>query len=542
MVEAIDPQVAASLDSLYWLHLNSILVDSRPFDLVGRRYQQEIMRPKTVQGVFKHNECIRKGSQIGITIGKVCEAAHGALYGHYPQGIIFYFPNKTAVEMFSQSRFKPFISDNPDSLGKYMGKTDRVDIRRIGDTNVYFFGGGATSRVGGDKKDSTAVRSTPADWVIVDENDLHDPEMARQYNQRLGNSKIWRRSDVGTPTIPDLGIDLLYKKSDQRRWQIPCDCGKFTCIETSFPKCVKPDNERGHIICVHCGSKINPNLGSWEPDFKDRDMVGYWPSQLQNPNTNFNRILKQYADPEACGTNEGEFMRTVMGLPHIEADDELLESDVYACCGSNRMSYDSTIPCAMGVDVNWPELNVVIGYKLDRERYKIINVSRVCQWPELFDLAKRYNVKSCVIDAQPERHKVEEFKKVAPFTVYACFYSEHLKTFDNWDKAKGIVSVMRTEVFDATHELCKKPGKLQLPAVNDELKVFAHQMTRSVRVLETDQRTGTKIYRYRARGDKEDHYRNACNYFVLACKKVGFSNPKFQPVRKQVHQDMTYSL
>jgi hypothetical protein len=536
------PQELAANNAIYWLDLYQIKVDSRPFDLKGRSYQQEIMNSCTEQGVFKHNECIRKGSQIGITIGKVCEATHGALYKHYPQGIIFYFPNKTAVEMFSHSRFKTFVSDNPESVGRYMGKTDRVDIRRVNETNIYFFGGGATSRVGGDKKDSTAVRSTPADWVIVDENDLHDPEMARQYNQRLGNSKIWRRTDIGTPTIPDLGVDLLYKRSDQRRWQIPCDCGKFTCIETSFPKCVKPDNERGHIVCVHCGRKINPNSGKWEPDYKDRETVGYWPSQLQNPNCNFNRILKQYADPEASGTNKGEFIRTVLGLPHIEADDELLESDVYACCGNTRMAYDSSTPCAMGIDVNWPELNVVIGYKLDRERYRIVNVSRVYDWPELYELAKRFNVKSCVIDAQPERHKVEEFKRVAPFDVYACFYSEHLKTMDKWDKDSRNVSVNRTEIFDATHELCKKPGKLQLPAVNDELKVFAHQMTRSVRVLETDVRTGTKIYRYRARGDKEDHYRNACNYFLLASKKVGHINKKFQPVRRQLTQNMEYSL
>lgn len=407
----LDPNVAASLDTLYWLNLKQIKVDGRIFDIKGRRYQQEIMRPDTFQGVMKHNEVIRKGSQIGITIGKVCEATHGALFRHYPQGIIFYFPNKTAVEMFSQSRFKPFISDNPETIGKFMGKTDRVDIRRVGDVNIYFFGGGATSRVGGDKKDSTAVRSTPADWVVIDERDLFDDDMARQINQRLGNSKIRRRTDIGTPTIPDLGVDLLYKKSDQRKWQIPCECGKFTCVETEFPRCVKPDDETGHLVCIHCGRTINSNMGEWEPDCKDKDVVGYWASQLLNPNCNLNLILKQYADPEAYDLDPGEFQRTVLGIPHIDADDELLMSDVLACCGSYIMPYDSNESCAMGVDVNWPELNVVIGHRLDRERFKIVCVARVHEWPELHALAKRYNVKSCVIDAQPERHKVEELKK-----------------------------------------------------------------------------------------------------------------------------------
>jgi hypothetical protein len=538
----IDLQIAESTDTLYWLYMNGVKVDGRAFDLKGRQYQQEIMRPYTAQKKTKHNEVIRKGSQIGITIGKVCEATHGALYGLYPQGIIFYFPNKTAVEMFSASRFKPFLEDNPDTIGKYMGKTDRVDIRRVGDVNIYFFGGGATARVGGDKKDSTSVRSTPADWVILDERDLFDDVMARQVNQRLGNSTIKRRTDIGTPTIPDLGIDLLYKKSDMRRWQIPCECGKFTCVETEFPRCVRVDSEKGHLVCVHCGKRIDSNRGNWVPDCPDRDVVGYWASQLLNPNCDLNLVLKQYADPEAYDLDEGEFYRTVLGIPFIDADDELLVSDVYACCTSEREKFDSQYTCAMGVDVNWPELNVVIGYPLDRNRHKIVKTARVKEWPDLLDLAKRYKVQSCVIDAQPERHKVTEFQKQAPFAVWICFYSEHLKTLDQWDKDNRVVKVMRTEIFDASHDLVKKPGRLQLPVLNEELKEYAHQMTRSVRVLETDQETGTKIYRYRARGDKQDHYRNATNYYLLASKRIGPPKPETPVTHKPITQSMEYSL
>ena len=536
------PEDLALVDAPYWMYINHIRVDGRPFDLEGRRYQQELMRAKTGDGKFKHNEVIRKGSQIGITIGKVAEATHGALHGRYPQGIIFYFPSKVAVEIFSKSRFKPFIDDNPEAIGKYMGKTDSVSIRRIGNTNIYFFGGSATIRVGGQAKDSTSVRMTPADWVLLDERDLFDDEMAKQVNQRLGNSKIWRRTDMGTPKIPEYGVDLLYRKSDQRRWQVKCEsCRKHTCLETEFPSCIKLSDGEAYFVCSHCGSRIDSNEGEWVADYPDRDTVGYWVSQLLNPNRDLGLVLKQFSDPEAYDMDESEFQRTVMGLPHISAEDELTESDVYACCGNDGMKHSSDIACAMGVDIGLP-IYAVIGYRKDRGRYKVIKVAQVQTWGELHDLARRFNVKSCVIDAQPEIHKIREFQKEEPYAVYPCYYSEHLKTFDVWTAGDNIVKVNRTEIFDATHSMVRDAGVLVLPRVNEEMKTFAHQMTRSVRVMETDQRTGTKIYRYRTRGDKQDHYRNAMNYFLLACKKIGIQTTRESEKRRVLTQDMSYSI
>jgi len=544
--EQTKPEDLALIDAPYWMYINRIRVDGRPFDLEGRKYQQELMRSHTGKGKdrrFKHNEVIRKGSQIGITIGKVCEVSHGALHGLYPQGISFYFPSKTAVEMFSKDRFKPFVDDNPEQVGKYMGKTDSVYIKRIGKTNIRFFGASATIRVGGEKKDSVAVRMTPADWVLLDERDLFDEDMAKQVNQRLGNSKIWRRTDMGTPTIPDLGVDLLYKKSNMCRWQIRCEsCRKHTCLESEFPSCIRLSDKGNYFVCSHCGEQIDSNNGEWVPDSPKRDTVGYWVSQLLNPNCNLSLILRQYTDPEAYDMTEGEFQRIVMGLPHVSAEDELSESDVYACCGSDQMSYSSETPCAMGVDVGNP-IYAVIGYRKDRGRYKVIKVAKVPSFGELHDLARRFNVKSCVIDAQPEYHRAREFQNEEPCAVYLCYYSEHLKTFDSWSSSpENIVKVNRTEIFDATHAMVRDPGVLVLPRVNEEMKVFAHQMTRSVRVQETDQRTGTKIYRYRTRGDKEDHYRNALNYFLLACRKVGIPPTRRTMRKRPAMQDMTYKL
>jgi len=790
----LSSELNAAMDAPYWAWLNKMRIDGRPFDLEGRGYQMEIMRSVTEDGKVKTNEVIRKGSQIGITMGKVVEIAHGALHGLYPQGIIYYFPSDRAVQHFSNTRFKPFIQDNED-IRKYCNDINAVAIRRIGKTNVNFFGCMATIRVGGEAKDSNAVRSTPADWILLDERDLFDPEMAKQVNQRLGNSTINRRTDIGTPKLPDDGVDLLYSKclvpetkvlktdlrwvrlseikegdeligfeeervgkndsrhyqstkvigceklrqecvriiledgtevtasiyhrwlvqtvsrglrwrkvlnlklgdrlvsigtwetgvtredgyisgvydgeahlyqnkrlktnggatlgfsqnegtvlqevrnilslrgfetkeyehhkcrrlvlkgglpeklrflgtyrpvrlidkhclvwegvsvghdhgntkcpkivkmeyagcidvialttdrktfiangllshnSDMRRWQIKCrGCGKHTCMESEFPDCIGLEKGIGYPRCVHCGEMLRRSSdGKWVPDSPTKDVVGYWASQLLNPNRDLAHVLKEAADPEAYDTNEAEFQRTVMGLPFVSSEERLSESDVYACCDSGYpMKYSHAGPCAAGVDIGLT-IHVVIGHRIAKDRYRIVRIARVPDYKGLHDLLDRYHVKSCVIDAQPEIHASRDFQRNESFAVYLCRYSEHLKTFDRWNQENNMVDVNRTEVFNATHHITVSPGKLLIPRNCEEIRIFAHQMTCVAKVLEEDGRTGGTIYRYRKIGDKQDHYRNALNYFYLACKKVGI--PGIVGIKKKaVMQDMEYSL
>lgn len=537
----LTPEQTATTDAPYWAMLNKVRIDGRPFDLEGRKYQLEIMRYVTDDGKVKHNEVIRKGSQIGVTMGKVIEISHGALHGIYPQGIIYYFPSGKAVEHFSGSRFKPFLRDN-EFIKKYCNDINAVAVRRIGNVNVNFFGCSATTIIGGEAKDSTSVRSTPADWVLLDERDLFDDEMAVQVPQRLGNSTIARQSNIGTPKLPDDGIDRLYKKSDMRRWQIRCQsCRKHTCLETEFPDIIKIDeNGRGYPCCVHCGKPIFRSDGSWVPDSPEKESVGYWCSQLLNPNRNLAHVLKEYDDPEAYDLTEAEFQRTVMGKPFARAEDRLRESEVYACCSADQMKYSHPGPCAMGVDIGKTP-RVIIGHRINRDRYRIVKMARIPNLNVLHDLIERFNVKSAVLDAMPETHKAKEIQgEEKRCAVYLCYYSEYLKTFDLWG-ADNIVKVNRTEIFDESHHMIASPGRLLIPRMCEEVRVFAHEMIQTAKFLETDKRSGVRIYRYKKIGDKADHYRNALNYFYLACKKVGIpQNVSGRP--KAVMQDMAYSL
>ena len=157
-------------------------------------------------------------------------------------------------------------------------------------------------------------------------------------------------------------------------------------------------------------------------------------------------------------------------------------------------------------------------------------------------LAQRFNVKSTVGDAMPESHKIREWAQSeagSGNTVYPCYYSPHLKTFDVWG-SDNIVKVNRTEIFDLTHQMAIKPGKMLIPRRCNEVDIFCHQMCMAAKFLETDAR-GNVSYHYKKIGDKADHYRNALNYFCLACKKVGLPEVH-RNKQKELKQDMTFKL
>jgi hypothetical protein len=413
-----------------------------------------------------------------------------------------------------------------------MGKIDRNDCRRIGKTNIYFFGAGAGIRVGGEAKDSSAARSTPADWIILDERAIFDEVMARQLNQRLGNSRVNRRTDVGTPKIPGDGLDTIFQLSDQRQWFIRCPaCNKLTCAEDQFiedaDKAIIIDrNQVGHIACKHCRGFINPwELGSmWVPKFPNREVVGYWVSQMLNPNRNLALLLKQWHDPDAYQWTLEEFYRTVLGLPYITAEHKLSQQDVYSCLGGHIQMSTCNIPTVMGVDVG-KVLHYVIGIKVGPKQYEILKVGRAADQYELHDIAERMNVRFAVIDHDPEIHMVEEYQKVEAnngMGVFLCRYNDFMGGIPVWTTKgpkKGTVVAGRTKWCDKCHDAISD-RQFTLPRRCSEIEEYAFEMTNTVKVLEKDEKSGLTKYRYRQLANKPDHFFHASLYFLLATTQV----------------------
>jgi hypothetical protein len=500
-------------DCEIWIHEMGVTLRGLPFTTVGHEYEVDILKDRSKR------QCAIKGAQMGLSEVNVLRTLHGCIHHKYPQGVLYLFPTRDDVTDFSKGRFQPLIEDNKH-IGRHVKSTDAANIKRVGNSMLYFRGARANKKIGGVKASSTSLKTVPVDRIVYDERDEMTDEMVDLASERISHSRIQEEFFLSTPTIPDYGIDRQYhQESDQRVWMIKCSkCGKETCLELEFPNCLleMPDGSAMRV-CIHCHNEIHPRDGRWVALYPDKakDMVGWWISQLNSVYVEPGKILRLFNNPP--GGNVTEVYNSKLGMAHIAAENRLSPKDLYNCCDKYPMASSCDIQTAMGVDVG-KELHVVIGYKPNKVTREIIKVCRVTDFNDVHDLAKRYNVRCAVFDLYPETRKVKEFRAAESFSVFGCQYQESQSTSANWNWKEGIVKVNRNEQCDASHNVVVE-SNLNLPRRNLEVNEYIKEMCNIAKVLEEDPETGSKTYRYRKLG--ADHYRHATNYFLLAAEKIG---------------------
>ena len=176
----------------------------------------------------------------------------------------------------------------------------------------------------------------------------------------------------------------------------------------------------------------------------------------------------------------------------------------------------------MGVDPHKP-FYVVIGCRIDQERYEIVKVTAVAEWPDVHDLARRFNVRSGVADIRPYEDSGRAFQKTEGYPVFLAQYTESsvqdIFYSTNEFGRPDLVKANRTQIFDRSHRLLTEK-KIILPRLCSDINEFISQCCSAAKMLEKNEKTGEQIYRYRKVGNKGDHYRNALNYFLLAAAKA----------------------
>lgn len=499
----------------YWAAESGIiLANGDIFSFKDREYQGEVMDSKAKVIV------VEKATGLGFSEIFILRTLHGCIYGKYKQGVLYLFPNDDDMQEFSKSRFGPLIKANRPTIGKYVKSvgiksTDTANLKRIGTSSLFMSGARLTQTIGGDvqQKESAALRSKQVDCFICDERDLMDDDIEAKARGRMGNSEIKEEVYISNPTIPNIGIDRKYQESDQKMWFNRCGCGEWTCRDEHFPDLIGVDSSgKGYCACKKCGKPLEYN-GQWvakKPDVKD--IEGYRLSHLNSSKQDPYKILQTYRGLNDNGGNIADFYKLVLGLPYIAAEDKLTMNVVLACCSQEVMPYSHNGPCAMGVDIGKIK-HVVIGTRTGPERFDILKTAQVSEWSDIHDLAKRFNVRSAVLDIRPYEDEVRRFQKEERFRTFLCEYAESTALGTVYNDHTGIVKVNRTEIFDSTHRIFSK-GLVKLPRECPEVKEFALQCCNTAKVLETSKKSGTSIYRYKKLGD--EHYRNALNYFYLA--------------------------
>ena len=523
-----------ALDSVYWAVKNKIkLMGGTVFSLEGCEYMGDIMRDPA------RWRAVMKGTQARITTSFMTESIHDLRYNKYPQGVIYYFPTEKDVEKFSKTYFGPLISDNP-CIRKHLKNTNSVFVKKIGKTFLTLSGASATKIIEG-KKDSGSVRTTPADMVVRDERDLFDDAMAGMTFDRLLNSKFKRELDLGSPTIPDIGIHKVFCESDQKFRMIKCQaCNAYTCIAEEFPESIQFRKEDGRFVpyfaCIKCSKEIDPVNGEYVAKYPDRfnlkypmeGISGYHVSHFITPNCDLRLVMAKYEEAQKDMSLMGLFYNRFLGFPYIAIEDRLRMQDVFNCCGDDQMKTSSTQGTAMAADIM--KTNRVVIAEKKQHGAKIIYMARVSGFEALYDLVEKFNVKSACICLRPYEesfrkfqvrcaaHK-DQFGQPDKVIVYGVEYRDKQRNLLKTDDESGIYILHRTEAMDGS-QVWIRSGKLEIPRKCEEVNVFAKECCNTAKTLETNEKTGDRVYRYREVGSGGDHYRHCVNYLELALKNL----------------------
>jgi len=525
----LTPQQIASVNPGYWAVLKKIRLQAGLYATKGFEYQIE---PMSFMG---RRLCYLKARQsFGATEMEVLKDLHGMIYKKYKLGVAHIFPTNDEVGEFSKSRFKPLIAANPISIGKYVknvsGGTDTTSLKNVNGAMLYLRGARLSQNIG-ESTESTSSKTSAfsSDKVVFDEVDFMKPESIAKYIGSMGMSPHQHEVYLGNPSHEDFGIDLIFKQSDQRYWFRKCSCGHWTCAEKSFPECVKIRSDgTGYVGCDKCGKEVPAWAGEgtaeWVADYpsKSEYMHGYMASQLMTKFNDPAEILEAFVNPPLG--NLADVYRLRLGRPYSAREDKLRKQDVLANCGGDIPPVRHSGPCAMGVDVGKRYHAVVIGAKTSEDRYEIFRTVKADGFQEVRNLAKRYNVKSDVVDIGPYYEAAREYQKSSGHKTFLCEYKDTQSVDEVFNDKTGECKVNKTALFDRSHRLLST-GHIRLPIQCPETEEFARQCCNCAKFEEKDARKGTIVFRYRKTGDRMDDFRSGLNYFLLAAggHRIGYS-------------------
>jgi hypothetical protein len=160
-----------------WVLACKIILDGKPFSFEKHEYLREPYHDP-------HPHVLEmKATQLGLTVKAALRSIHGSITGKYPRGVLYLFPTKTDVTDFSKGRITPLITDNEDSIARWIIDTDSANLKQIGSSFLYLRG--MQSRVG--------LKSVPADFLVFDELDEAPQASIKMAMERMAHSDVKER-------------------------------------------------------------------------------------------------------------------------------------------------------------------------------------------------------------------------------------------------------------------------------------------------------------------------------------------------------------
>lgn len=412
-----------------WIEANTYLGKSKFKIGPSYRFQEQIINDSHpfLVGI--------KLSQVGFTEIQIRKAL-AFLHKYDGTTLIYTLPDLKMQKQVSATRLKPLVNSSP-MLEKKENETRTSEIYQFGSSFLHCALCG----------ESTAT-SIPADFIMIDELDLSDPEMVALLNSRLQNSDFKIKQRFSTPTFFDYGVDADYNLSDQHDYVVKCEhCNhvqapdydwRFVDIpgrteemedivkDITDLNVLNLDLENAKVVCEKCRKPLNL-LGNrwWQPNFPSRKNIrGY----KVRPFTT-DRLPISYITMSLLDYKRKQKLRrgvnTVLGRPFEDGESRLYESDIRECLkGENLPLVGKDTPVFLGCDIGLIcHLTLGIENKGKLRVIKVITIPHKILRETMKVLRENYNIVQGCTDRYPYTPLVEDIRDDSNGVIVPVAYS-----------------------------------------------------------------------------------------------------------------------
>lgn len=358
--------------------------------------------------------CCMKAAQIGFTTYEILKSLHEAKNENID--IIYVLPTADDVKKFSGGKTNRIIANNP-ILQEWTTDKDSVEQKQIGKATIYYLGSW-TERV---------ALMISASKLIVDEYDRCKAEVVEQYDSRLQFVVNPRKAFFSNPSLPDFGIDKIYKQSDRKKWFINHSCGAKFAMEEN---CVDYDAEI--FRCLVCSKEITDEerrMGEWKATDNGK-WSGYWIPLWINPRISAKKIAeyKREKTPEY-------FANFVAGTAFLGGGDKVSASTVTKCLSEKVNEHSDRI--IIGVDTGLP-IHIVCANKEGYFYYDTLSAPSATKDPyrELEALLVRWPKSIVIADQGGDLIGIRALQAKYPGRVFLVWYRRDKKGVEiiKWGK------------------------------------------------------------------------------------------------------------
>lgn len=521
--EALEAVKRTLLPSDYEDELQNRLLHHRPF----------LVQPARDQHKHKVYE---KGRQVGVTELSASEVFH-FLATHPGTKWITTFPRDKQLTDFSNTRVAAAYAESP-RMAALAGVPNQVFTRRVGDS-YWIFRSAWESNLG---------EGVDADGVTLDEKDRMRDKIEFAFKESLKSSRHGYFREVSTPTLPNQGVDIAFRASDQQTWLVKCErCGDWQEINykenivavKDVPigtKELQPDTYEYLCRKTKCRGKLDRVFtGRWVAKHPDRKHIrGYHIPQLIAPWISATRVMQDKIDmrfPElwlcyVCGIPAGGEMQMV-------TDDDFAS----ICAGHQLMTSRERDFSQVAVGIDWGTLNwvVVLGRSSINNRVYVIGIGifeDTARELESTEMTYRYMMPFVpdivVADAGYGKDRCSYLlRKLCPTGTEGRFYAQTYnpspragRTFvPEWsDPSRGRVLVDRTIQLKNLARAIKE-REFGVPELGiNEVQLLMRHIKALAPFKEMDEESKEIVETVKASGD--DHLAHALGSAILGIEKL----------------------